>query len=98
MDVVRQALASVRLEGLEPGHEAHAIYQSYIDGAVTLEQMGAEIEALHYSPGVPDSSWAKSMRCTRSGKETAAPNGNSSERWGLRPGSESIGAAPLAIK
>lgn len=47
MNEVRQALASVRLEGLEPGHEAQSIYQRYIDGAITLEQMGAEIETLH---------------------------------------------------
>jgi Antitoxin VbhA len=47
LDEVRQALASVRLEGLEPGHEAHSIYQRYVEGELTLEQMGAEIEALH---------------------------------------------------
>ena len=44
---VRQAVASVRLEGLEPGDEAQSIYQRYIDGELTLEQMGAEIETLH---------------------------------------------------
>jgi hypothetical protein len=44
---VQQALASVRLEGLEPGDEAQSIYQRYVDGELTLEQMGAEIEALH---------------------------------------------------
>jgi len=47
LDEVRQALASVRLESLEPGHEAHSIYQRYVEGESTLEQMGAEIEALH---------------------------------------------------
>jgi hypothetical protein len=47
LDVVSQALASVRLEGLEPGDEAKAIFQRYVDGGLTLEQMGAEIEALH---------------------------------------------------
>ena len=47
LDEVRQALASVRLEGLEPGQEVHFIYQRYVDGELTLEQMGAEIEALH---------------------------------------------------
>ncbi len=47
LDEVCQALASVRLEGLEPGREAHSIYQRYVDGELTLEQMGAEIEALH---------------------------------------------------
>ena len=44
---VQQARASVRLEGLEPGDEAQSIYQRYVDGELTLEQMGAEIEALH---------------------------------------------------
>jgi hypothetical protein len=47
LDQVRQALASVRLEGLEPGDDAQSIYQRYVDGELTLEQMGAEIEALH---------------------------------------------------
>jgi Antitoxin VbhA len=47
LDEVRQALASVRLEGLEPGPEVHSVYQRYVDGELTLEQMGAEIEALH---------------------------------------------------
>ena len=47
LDNVRQALASVRLEGLEPGDEAKAIFSRYVEGELTLEQMGAEIEALH---------------------------------------------------
>jgi hypothetical protein len=47
LDIVSQALASVRMEGLEPGDEAKAIFQRYVDGGLTLEQMGAEIEALH---------------------------------------------------
>jgi len=46
-DEVRQALASVRLEGLEPGDAAQSIYQRYVDGELTLEEMGAEIEKLH---------------------------------------------------
>jgi hypothetical protein len=46
-DEVRQALASVRLEGLEPGVEALSVYRRYVDGDLTLQQMGAEIEALH---------------------------------------------------
>jgi hypothetical protein len=45
--VVRQAVASVRLEGLESGDEALSIYQRYVDGELTLEEMGAEIDALH---------------------------------------------------
>jgi len=44
---VEQALASVRLEGLEPGSEAIAIYQRYVDGEIGLEQVGAEIDALN---------------------------------------------------
>lgn len=44
---VEQALASVRLEGLEPGAEALAIYQRYVDGEITLKQVGVEIDALH---------------------------------------------------
>ncbi len=47
LDVIRQALASVRMEGLEPGDEAKAVFQRYVDGGLTLEQIGAEIEALH---------------------------------------------------
>jgi len=47
LDEVRQALASVRMEGLEPGGEALSIYQHYVDGELTLQEMGAEIEALH---------------------------------------------------
>ena len=47
LDEVRQALASVRLEGLEPGREAHSIYQRHVEGELTLEQMGVEIEALY---------------------------------------------------
>jgi hypothetical protein len=47
VDEVRQALASIRLEGLEPGDEAQSIYQRYVEGELTLVQMGAEIEALH---------------------------------------------------
>ena len=44
---VEQALASVRLEGLEPGSEALAIYQRYVEGELNLEQSGIEIDALH---------------------------------------------------
>ena len=43
----RQALASLRLEGLAPGAEGRAIFQRYVDGELTLEQMGAEIDTLH---------------------------------------------------
>jgi hypothetical protein len=47
LDEVRQALASIRLEGLEPGDEAQSIYQRYVDGELTIEQMGVQIGALH---------------------------------------------------
>jgi Antitoxin VbhA len=43
----RQAVASLRLEGLAPGAEANAIFQRYVDGQLTLDQMGAEIDKLH---------------------------------------------------
>jgi Antitoxin VbhA len=43
----RQSLASLRLEGLAPGPEAGTIFQRYVDGELTLEQMGAEIDKLH---------------------------------------------------
>jgi hypothetical protein len=43
----RQALASLRLEGLVPGAEAKAIFQCYVNGELTLDQMGAEIDKLH---------------------------------------------------
>ena len=41
---IANSLASGRLEGLEPSAEAMAIFQSYIDGELTLEQMGAAID------------------------------------------------------
>jgi hypothetical protein len=44
---VREAVASVRLEGLEPGPEALAIYQRYVEGEISLGQVGAEIDALN---------------------------------------------------
>ena len=44
---IREALASVRMEGLEPGPEATAIFQDYADGLLTSEEVDAAIEALH---------------------------------------------------
>jgi hypothetical protein len=38
------ALASGRLEGLEPSPGALAIFQRYADGELTLEEMGAAID------------------------------------------------------
>ena len=46
-DDLEQALASVRLEGLEPGEDAHAIFERYMDGDLTFEQVGSEIHSLH---------------------------------------------------
>jgi antitoxin VbhA-like protein len=43
---VRNALASVRLEGLEPSAEARAIFQRYVDGDLTSEEMGGAVDQL----------------------------------------------------
>jgi hypothetical protein len=44
---VEQALASARLKGLEPCPEELAIYQRYVEGEISLAQVGAEVDALH---------------------------------------------------
>ena len=41
---IDNALASVRLEGLEPSHEAQTIYQLYVDGELTADEMDFAIE------------------------------------------------------
>ena len=41
------ALASVRMEGLEPSDEAKAIFERHVDGELTEAEMGAAIDALH---------------------------------------------------
>lgn len=41
---IENALASARMEGLKPSAGAMAIFQRYIDGDLTLEQMGAAID------------------------------------------------------
>ena len=43
---VENALASVRLEGLEPSAEAKAIFQQYVDGDLTLKEMGSAVDQL----------------------------------------------------
>lgn len=43
----RQAIATLRLEGLQPGDEAKAIFCQYVDGELNLDEMGAEIDKLH---------------------------------------------------
>lgn len=44
---MENALASVRLEGLEPDQEAAAIFQRHIDGELTVAEMGAAIDELN---------------------------------------------------
>ena len=41
---IENSLASGRMEGLEPSAGAMVIFQHYIDGELTLEQMGAAID------------------------------------------------------
>jgi hypothetical protein len=43
---VNNALASVRLEGLEPSAEAKAIFQRYVDGDLALKEMGSAVDQL----------------------------------------------------
>ena len=43
----RQAIASLRLEGLKPGDEAKAIFRQYVNGELSLAEMGVEIDKLH---------------------------------------------------
>jgi hypothetical protein len=41
---MENALANGRLEGLEPSEGAAAIFQRYVNGELTLEEMGRAIE------------------------------------------------------
>jgi hypothetical protein len=41
---IENATASGRLEGLEPSAGAKEIFQRYVEGELTLEQMGAAID------------------------------------------------------
>ena len=41
---VEEALASGRLEGLEPSAGAMAIFQRYIDGELDIDQMGQALD------------------------------------------------------
>jgi hypothetical protein len=43
---VENALASVRMEGLEPSAEARDIFQRYVEGDVTLKEMGRTVDQL----------------------------------------------------
>ncbi len=47
LDVIDQAAATNRLEGLESSPEARNIFARFADGQLTLEEMGSEIEALN---------------------------------------------------
>ncbi len=44
---VARAVASVRLEGLEPTDAAKAVFDRYVAGALTTDEMAAEIRALN---------------------------------------------------
>jgi len=44
--VYEEALASIRLEGLELDEHAKALYQRYIDGELTLAEVGGAIDEL----------------------------------------------------
>ena len=46
MAIVENALASARMEGLEPSQEAHGIFQQYVDGELSLEAMGRAVDRL----------------------------------------------------
>ena len=42
---VENAMASVRLEGLEPTEQTKALFQRYVDGELTSEQLDRAFEA-----------------------------------------------------
>jgi hypothetical protein len=44
---VDRAVASVRLEGTEPTCAAKGVFDRYVAGGLTIEEMGAEIRALN---------------------------------------------------
>jgi hypothetical protein len=44
---VTRALASVRLEGLEPTEAANAVFERYVLGSLTTREMATEIQALN---------------------------------------------------
>jgi Antitoxin VbhA len=43
---IENALASVRMEGQEPSEEAKAIFQRYVDGELSIDEMGRAIDQL----------------------------------------------------
>jgi hypothetical protein len=42
---IDNALASVRMEGLEPSEEAKAIFQRYVDGEITADEKAKAFQA-----------------------------------------------------
>jgi Antitoxin VbhA len=44
---VENARASVRIEGLEASPDGEAIFQRYVEGQMTLAEMGAALDELH---------------------------------------------------
>ena len=46
MSALESALASNRMEGQEPSPAAKVIFQKYVDGELTLAEMGAAIDEL----------------------------------------------------
>jgi hypothetical protein len=44
---IERATASVRLEGLEPTDAAKSIFERYVSGELTIEDMGEAIRALN---------------------------------------------------
>jgi len=49
---IERATASVRLEGLEPTDAAKSIFERYVSGELTIEQMGAirALDAREFGP------------------------------------------------
>jgi len=43
---VENALASVRMEGLEPSAEALGVFQRYVEGDLSLKEMGRTVDQL----------------------------------------------------
>jgi hypothetical protein len=44
---IERAIASVRIEGLEPTDTAMAVFDRYVSGELTIEKMGSEIRELN---------------------------------------------------
>jgi hypothetical protein len=44
---IERTIGSVRLEGIEPTDAAKSIFDRYVSGGLTIEEMGAGIRALN---------------------------------------------------